>query len=423
MGTVPDFRLLKGDCLETLKTLESNSIDSCVCDPPYHLQSIQKRYSAENAAPIPESRGALHRLTKGFMGKTWDGGDIAFRTDVWKEVFRVLKPGGYLIAFGGTRTMHRITCAIEDSGFEIRDQLAWCYWSGFPKSHNISKAIDRSANAKREVIAKKKQTGSKFKLTEIIMDNGGFNDPNRTEYNITKPKTTEARTWNGWGTALKPAYEPACMARKPIEKGLTVAENVIKWGTGAINIDATRYKYGDPCWPGPQEKSGLKPYTRQVPQRESQAANHQNVTYRDHPQGRWPANLYQCPKPNRAEKEAGLQHLQPIAGHEAVHRKEGSAGLDNPRAGAGRTSKEVLNTHPTVKPIGILEFLCKLTTRKGGTILDPFLGSGSTAVAGLINDFNVIGCELTEEYWPIIEGRVQHAREEWHRRNAQYKLF
>jgi DNA modification methylase len=421
MGTVPDFRLLKGDCLETLKTLESNSIDSCVCDPPYHLQSIQKRFSADDAAPIPESRGALHRLTKGFMGKTWDGGDIAFRTDVWKEVYRVLKPGGYLIAFGGTRTMHRITCAIEDSGFEIRDQLAWCYWSGFPKSHNISKAIDRNLGAEPEVIGVGKMFGKS--KDKIYGDYAG-------EWHITKPASSEAIKWEGWGTALKPAYEPACMARKPIEKGLTVADNVIKWGTGAINIDATRYKYGDPCWPGPQHEMKIttnkgSKFRLAHEQMDNGGFNDpdREHTITPHALGRWPANLYQCSKPNRAEKEAGLQHLQPIAGHKAVHRKEGSAGLNNPRAGAGRTSKEVLNTHPTVKPLGILEFLCKLTTKKGGTILDPFLGSGSTAVAGLINDFNVIGCELTEEYWPIIEGRVQHAREEWHRRNAQYKLF
>lgn len=421
MGTVPDFRLLKGDCLETLKTLESNSIDSCVCDPPYHLQSIQKRFSAEDAAPIPESRGAFHNLSKGFMGKTWDGGDIAFRTDVWKEVYRVLKPGGYLIAFGGTRTMHRITCAIEDSGFEIRDQLAWCYWSGFPKSHNMGINIEKKyAGMKSRGTAVKHAVGQEnYAKPQSIRD--GF-EP-------FKPTHPEAIKWNGWGTALKPAYEPACMARKPIEKGLTVAENVVKWGTGAINIDATRYKYGDPCWPGPNHNCNYqwndnRPDNFQYYREEYKKDISKQFDLSQYkPNGRWPANLYQCPKPNRAEKEAGLQHLEPIAGHEAVHRKEGSAGLNNPRAGAGRTSKEVLNTHPTVKPIGILEYLCKLTTRKGGTILDPFLGSGSTAVAGLINDFNVIGCELTEEYWPIIEGRVQHAREVWERRNAQYKLF
>lgn len=422
MGTVPDFRLLKGDCLETLKTLESNSIDSCVCDPPYHLQSIQKRFSADDAAPIPESRGALHRLTKGFMGKTWDGGNIAFRTDVWKEVFRVLKPGGYLIAFGGTRTIHRITCAIEDSGFEIRNQLAWCFWSGFPKSHNIGINIE------------KKYAGMKSRGTAVKHAVGQENYATPQSYNQGlepfKPTHPEAIKWNGWGTALKPAYEPACMARKPIEKGLTVAENVIKWSTGAINIDANRLANGDPAWPGPQHEMKIttnkgSKFRLAHEQMDNGGFNDpdREHTITPHALGRWPANLYQCPKPNRAEKEAGLQHLQPIAGHEAVHRKEGSAGLNNPRAGAGRTSKEVLNTHPTVKPLGILEYLCKLTTRKGGTILDPFLGSGSTAVAGLINDFNVIGCELTEEYWPIIEGRVQHAREEWERRNAQYKLF
>ena len=241
---VPEFRLLKGDCLETLKTIPDNSVDSVVCDPPYHLQSIVKRYGQEGSAPAQEGTdGLFKRSSKGFMGKTWDGGDIAFRTDVWRECLRVLKPGGHLIAFGGTRTIHRITCAIEDAGFEIRDQLGWIYYSGFPKSHNVSKGIDRHLGGNREVVLEYKQSGSKFKLTEMIMDNGGFNDPDRSSYSITAPATPQAKQWDGWGTALKPAQEPACLARKPISEK-SIASNVLKWGTGGLNIDECRFAYG-----------------------------------------------------------------------------------------------------------------------------------------------------------------------------------
>ena len=360
---IPEFRLLKGDCLETLKQLEDNSIDAVLCDPPYHLTSTTGN-------------------DKGFMGKSWDGGDIAFRTDVWRECYRVLKPGGHLVAFGGTRTIHRITCAIEDSGFEIRDQLNWLYFSGFPKSLNISKAT-----------------------------------------------SIDAKEWKGWGTALKPAAEPACLARKPLEKGLTVAENVVKWGTGGLNIDKSRFRYGDPCWVGPNEdcshfwddthQDNFQYYKESTLDRKKPSSL---KSYKP-TGGRWPANIYNCKKPSRAEKEAGLEHLPSITGAEAVGRKEGSAGVNNPRAGAGRTAAEIKNTHPTVKPIGLFSWLANLICRPGGTILDPFVGSGTTAVAGILEGFDVIGCELTPEYWPIIEGRVTWAEKEWKNKHRQYKLF
>ena len=380
---IPEFRLLKGDCLKTLQQLEDNSIDAVLCDPPYHLQSIVKRFSAEDAKEAQYGKdGLFQRASKGFMGKSWDGGDIAFRTDVWRECYRVLKPGGHLVAFGGTRTIHRITCAIEDSGFEIRDQLNWLYFSGFPKSLNISKAT-----------------------------------------------SIDAKEWKGWGTALKPAAEPACLARKPLEKGLTVAENVVKWGTGGLNIDKSRFRYGDPCWVGPNEdcshfwddthQDNFQYYKESTLDRKKPSSL---KSYKP-TGGRWPANIYNCKKPSRAEKEAGLEHLPSITGAEAVGRKEGSAGVNNPRAGAGRTAAEIKNTHPTVKPIGLFSWLANLICRPGGTILDPFVGSGTTAVAGILEGFDVIGCELTPEYWPIIEGRVTWAEKEWKNKHRQYKLF
>jgi site-specific DNA-methyltransferase (adenine-specific) len=417
---VPEFRLLKGDCLETLKTIPDNSVDSVVCDPPYHLQSIVQRYGKEGSAPAQEGTdGLFKRSSKGFMGKTWDGGDIAFRPDVWKECLRVLKPGGHLIAFGGTRTIHRITCAIEDAGFEIRDQLGWIYYSGFPKSHCVSKGIDRHLGADREVVGNKRSgIGSGSSYGKIV----GSPNPDTNIVSVTAPATPQAEQWDGWGTALKPAQEPACLARKPISEK-SIAANVLKWGTGGLNIDACRFAYGDPCWVGPADEvsniaGSIRGGVTGLGKRMSGQVNN-----RPHPGGRWPANIYACPKPSRTEKEAGLQHLDPIAGHDAVSRAEGSAGLDNPRAGAGRTADEIRNTHPTVKPTNLFRWLCRLVTPPGGTVLDPFLGSGTTAVSAILEGFDAVGCELTEEYHPIIEGRIDEAYKAWRNENRQYRLF
>ncbi len=421
---IPEFKLLKGDCLETLKQLEDNSIDAVLCDPPYHLQSIVKRFSAEDAKESQYGKdGLFQRASKGFMGKSWDGGDIAFRTDVWRECYRVLKPGGHLVAFGGTRTIHRITCAIEDSGFEIRDQLNWLYFSGFPKSRNISLDIDKAAG-KAETLTGGYCYGTVDKIRRPKLDNVGDGAPKHT------PTSEDAKKWEGWGTALKPAAEMATLARKPLEKGLTVAQNVLKWGTGGLNIDKSRFRYGDSCWVGPDNE--LKTTTSKGPKFKSAYEQMDNGGFnspdREHhiepnPHGRWPANIYQCPKPSRAEKEAGLEHLSSITGAESVGRKEGSAGVNNPRAGAGRTAAEIKNTHPTVKPVRLFSWLANLICRPGGIILDPFLGSGTTAVSGILEGFDIIGCELTPEYWPIIEGRVAWAYNSWRDKHRQYKLF
>jgi DNA modification methylase len=415
---VPQFTLLKGDCLETLKTLEDNSIDSVLCDPPYHLQSIVDRYGDTDSAP-PKfgTDGAFQRSSRGFMGKTWDGGDIAFRTDVWKECLRVLKPGGHLVAFGGTRTMHRITCAIEDSGFQVRDQLHWIYFSGFPKNHNISKAIDKAAGAERKVLGARKRAGSSNTNSLGVFKNS---------LEVTKPATPEAEQWSNWGTALKPACEPACLARKPLEKGLTIAENVLKWGTGGINIEESRFAYGDPCWVGPQEIGDPNRYKNTSGGSFNGSLSDDKRSFDPvvgHPLGRWPANIYQCPKPSRAEKEAGLDHLVKKTGFDLNGRKPENVGHLNAAAGTGRTSTAIANTHPTIKPTKLFEWIAQLITPPGGVILDPFLGSGTTAVSGLTLGFDVVGCELTEEYWPIIEGRVNHALKQWYNANAQYKLF
>ena len=339
-----DFTLLKGNCLDKLKELPDNSIDAIVTDPPYEL---------------------------GFMGKSWDATGIAYSVELWGECLRVLKHGGHLVAFSGSRTVFPMGVAIAESGFEVRDMISWIYTSGFPKSLDIYKHTDKD------------------------------------EY-------------KGWGTALKPAQEPAVLARKPIDPDCSsIAENVLKWGTGAINIDAGRFAYGNDCWFGDTSEIVDRGIIKNGSFDKSKSGDpnfKKNTSEFIIPHvsdlGRWPANVFQCSKPQRSEKEQGLDHLTGKTGAEATHRKEGSAGLNNPRAGAGRTADEVKNFHPTVKPIKLMRWLCRLLTPKGGTVLDPFLGSGTTAVSAILEGFNAIGCEMTEDYYPIIQGRVNWAKAE-----------
>jgi site-specific DNA-methyltransferase (adenine-specific) len=224
------------------------------------------------------------------------------------------------------------------------------------------------------------------------------------------------------------------LLRKPLEKGLSIAQNVLKHGTGALNIDACRFGYGDPCWVGPNE---VLDYSNQSDENiyasymkgsgQKYKEEHHNPTKRSvqsNDQGRWPANLYQCPKASRSEREDGLDHLESMSGADVVDRKEGSAGLDNPRAGAGRTANEVRNIHPTVKPIKLMRWCCRLVGgQKGSVILDPFTGSGTTGAAALLEGFDFIGMELTDEYLPIIDGRIEAAKEQYKLENAQLSLF
>ena len=312
------FTLLKGDCLERLKELEDASIDAVVSDPPYEIDFMA-------------------------LKEGWDRSGIAYSVELWSECLRVLKPGGHLIAFCATRTVHRMTVGIEDAGFEIRDQLCWCYESGFPKSLNVSKQFEDGSE--------------------------------------------EAKRFEGWGTALKPAFEPAVLARKPVDG--TIANNFLLHGVGGLNIEKTRFPYGDPIWFGSGED-----------------LEETNV-------GRWPANIVRFKKAQRSEREEGLDHLEAKKGFEAVHRKEGSAGVQNPRAGAGRTSETVKNFHPTVKPLELMRWLVRLVTPEEGVVLDPFLGSGTTAAAAMLEGVSCVGCEVTSDYWPIIEGRVEHAKRQY----------
>ena len=372
-----------GDCVEVMRSLPDNSIDSIVTDAPYGI---------------------------GFMSRDWDH---SVPSEEWaRECLRVLKDGGHLICFAATRTVHRLAVAVEDAGFEIRDQLGWCYYSGFPKSMDISKQIDKMAGVEREIVGE-------YQVTRDL-SGGSWKDlhtkPNKaTMQNITKPTTKEAQYWQGWGTALKPAYEPCVLARKPIAEK-NVASQVLKTGTGAINIDACRFGYGDPCWIGPQDELQQKePILNKAHGHKNNSNNRlqkntskyliSNVS----DLGRWPANLYQCPKPSRSEREEGLADLESKAGFEAVNRKEGSAGVDNPRAGAGRTAGEVKNFHPTVKPVNLMRWLIRLVTPVNGLVLEPFLGSGTTGVASSLEGFRSIGIEQEPDYADICLQRIKNA--------------
>jgi len=363
--------ILKGNCLETLKTLADNSVDSIVTDPPYEL---------------------------GFMGKTWDASGIAYNQDLWAECLRVLKPGGHLLAFSGSRTYHRMTVAIEDAGFEIRDQIMWLYGSGFPKSLDVSKAIDKAAGLLEHEASAFTVAGRTDKNLPSPVTKG---------YEPPKPQSPEAQRWQGWGTALKPAHEPICVARKPLTG--TVASNVLEWGTGALNIDGSRV--GD-------EKLNLLPAGSMsgTSMRGPDPKGSESHTVI----GRWPANVihdgsdevlagfpndagrfFYCAKASKSERNAGLEGMVERRPDERTETGMGTFA----EKGVAKQS----NFHPTVKPLALMRYLIKLVTPPSGTVLDPFLGSGSTAVACVLEGFDWIGCEMTEDYWPIIEARVEWA--------------
>lgn len=384
---IGDQYVLCGDCVEIMRSFPENSISAIVTDPPYGID---------------------------FMSSSWDSSVPG--SDWARECFRVLKPGGHIVAFGATRAIHRMVCALEDEGFEIRDMINWLYFSGFPKSMDISKQIDKMKGVQREVVGERDKLeswqGGSFRARDT-----GYE---QTSIPITKPTTEEAIHWSGWGTALKPACEPAILCRKPIEKGLNVSENVLKWGTGAINIDACRFGYGDPCWVGPQSDQshqwdldrwddspigtlGGRKQKRFVSIKENKPVG-----------GRFPANIYQCAKPSRSERETGLDDLQARIPPAVQHQKDTKPnkwekGINDPRAGTGRTAGEVKNFHPTVKPTKLMAWLCRLLTPKGGIVLDTFLGSGTTGVSASMEGFKFIGTEMNPEYCDIALQRIKHA--------------
>ena len=432
--------VLRGDCLEVMRTLPENSVDAVVTDPPYEL---------------------------GFMGKSWDSAGVSYDPATWAEALRVLKPGGHLLAFGGSRTYHRIAVAIEDAGFEIRDSLMWIYGSGFPKSLDVSKSMDKRRNDKAAVYAvtafvraardaaglKNKDIDAHFKTNgmaghwtsatsqpacptwdqwlelqrllgfgtemdaEVWRLNGRKGTPGEAwaarevvghfksslggtvaagERNqdiieehrnkvvpLTAPATDEAKRWDGWGTALKPSHEPIVLARKPLIG--TVAENVLAFGTGALNIDASRIgSEGGTARAGKADKPN-----------EAGWANLRGHGIEAINAGRWPANTLW-------DEEAAAQLDASTPAQPSRFFYVAKPGKKERNAG------DTANIHPTVKPIQLMRYLIRLITPPGGVVLDPFLGSGTTACAAVLEGFDYIGIEQTPEYADIAEARIKH---------------
>jgi DNA modification methylase len=388
------YILFNDDCLEKMKTLDESSVDSIVTDPPYGLS---------------------------FMGKGWDHGVPG--KDFWVEALRVAKPGAHLLAFGGTRTFHRLACAIEDAGWEIRDTVMWVYGSGFPKSHDVSKAIDRAAGAEREVVGTKRLGGNAAQSTK---EKGGTYASNTNSVGvkainvpITAPATDAAKQWEGWGTALKPAWEPIIVARKPLIG--TVAENVLKHGTGALNIDGSRIGEPLPATTYKQPVMNGGKYGDSDAQRIITTVS----------QGRWPANVIHdgsdevlagfpvttqngyranpSTKHNQHRNNTYGKYQDTFTVGERGFNDTGSAARFFYCAKASKADRDERNHHPTVKPTDLMRYLCRLVTPLGGLVLDPFCGSGSTGKAAMLENFKFIGIEKEAEYIEIAKARIENA--------------
>ncbi len=377
--------LRHGDCLAIMREMPDASVDAVVTDPPYGLA---------------------------FMGKRWDY-DVP-SVDIWAECLRILKPGGHLLAFAGTRTQHRMAVRIEDAGFEIRDMIAWVYGSGFPKSLDVSKAIDKAAGVEREVVGVHRRHGGGS------AESGSMSGPLGTasELPLTAPATPAASQWSGWGTALKPALEPITVARKPLVG--TVAANVLEHGTGALNVDGCRVKGAPPSVPQPVFNS---PTGRTYGMKTGEGRNGEM----SQAAGRWPANLIHdgseevvtlFPMTESGSRRAGKHRVaggQGRYGEFAVGElpeivgDSGSAARFFYCAKASKADRGDDNNHPTVKPTDLMRYLCRLVTPPGGTVLDPFAGSGSTGKAAALEGFRFIGIEREAEYVEIARARIAAA--------------
>jgi DNA modification methylase len=425
--------IIHGDCIEQMKFLPDCSIDSIVTDPPYEL---------------------------GFMNKGWDSSGIAYNVNVWRECFRLLKPGGHLLSFGGTRTYHRMAVAIEDAGFEIRDQINWVYGSGFPKSLDISKAIDKAGGT--EKVVGKGRAGK----TALGQSSEWNKTNNPHEFNITEPNSPDAIKWNGYGTALKPAHEPIVVARKPIEG--TVANNVLKHGCGGLNIDGCRVgtddglgrpyggdnkiygkfnmengtRTGDDLqgrFPANLIHDGSEEVVREFPQTTSGGGQknkgdnrcifNTGKTKLNSLDGNWESSkgfaarffkscpideadyacLFYCAKASKKERNMGCEGLE----EKDIKGAVGMPVIDNGRSveyeSHGKKYERKTrgkNTHPTVKPLSLMRYLVRLVTPPDGTVLDPFVGSGTTIMAAVQECFNGIGIEQDADSVAIAKCRV-----------------
>ena len=543
------MRLLLGDCLEKLKELDDNSIDSIVTDPPYGLSFMGKDWDKKKATQETKSQ-VVKGLGAG-MKMTTLADNIEFEkwvTEWSMECMRVLKPGGYMLAFGGSRMYHRLASGVENAGFEVRDQLMWIYGSGFPKSLNIGKGIDKKGGqnlswfidyvlevAEEKNISKKeltmlfpskngKPTGWLWNkknsqgitleqyntlkdFLDLPFDNieeaerevigrgkagltGGTiaNFSGEREFDITAPATDEAKQWEGWGTALKPAHEPIVMARKPLSEK-TVVENVLEWGTGGINIEDSRIKYDENNKPIPQLAQGKTQVNSSKTMFDGQSLNKSKTeaVIGGSLEGRFPANVifdeeagkildeqsgitksgdftqkgqssnteqpggwktsnrefkvykgdsggasrfFYCPKTSKTDRNEGLEDFEDKEGLRTTgkglsnvirkcptHGKSIPSGYSTYECGCkfefsdDQTVKSTKNIHPTVKPTDLMLYLIRLITPKGGTTLDPFMGSGSTGKAAVRGGFDFVGIEMDEEYMEIATARIQYEQD------------
>ena len=416
--------ILNGDCIEEMQKLidDGVQVDSVVTDPPYEL---------------------------GFMGRSWDSTGIAFQKETWELAYKLLKPGGHLLAFSASRNYHRMAVAIEDVGFEIRDQMMWLYGSGFPKSMNVGKAFDKKLGNERVKTGVMKTHSNKGMIDSeerTAIGAGSFGQV------VSEEVTIGNSEWEGWGTALKPAHEPIVMARKPLSEK-SIVDNVLKHGTGAINIDECRIEGNDAKYPdtnpdfkdigrqskeaigidklsfGQTENAKRKKVVRK-PRNESgvwtdgnSGMKAEGTQYADaDPKGRFPANVmhdgldtewsryFYCPKVSKAERNKGLDNFK-------IEKTKGGGGTsnntwyeDDVNAASGKFGSEKApskNIHPTVKPQKLMQYLCRMVTPKGGIILDMFMGSGSTGMAAKDEGFDFIGIEKEKEYFKIAEARIE----------------
>jgi len=419
------IKIICGDSLVELKKLSENSVDSICCDPPYGLS---------------------------FMGKKWDY-DVP-SVEMWKEALRVLKPGGHLLSFGGSRTYHRMAVAIEDAGFEIRDQIMYVYGSGFPKSLNIGKAVDKLQGNKREDLGKSPASRDNAPNHTVIA-RGAFSGDAR----ITKGSSP----YEGWGTALKPSHEPIVVARKPLSES-TIAENVLKWGTGGINIDG--------CRVGTETtRTTIKDLSQAHGNQFGKAGiKYPTQGYKDNPPGRFPANFihdgsdevvglfpdtgkstggnsgvrgndvygkygdsqlgvnpgfgdsgsaarfFYCAKASKKDRNEGLEGFEEKqttggGGLTAGFREDGSYETASAGGKYGSIKAKQTNSHPTVKPTALMQYLVRFVTPVGGTVLDCFMGSGSTGKACVLEGFDFIGIEIEKEYCDIATARIAFLQE------------
>lgn len=413
------YKIYNGDMLDMLQVIKLESIDAIVCDPPYEL---------------------------GFMNKSWDSTGIAFKKETWQNCFEVLKPGGYLLAFGGSRTYHRIACAIEDAGFEIRDCVMYLYGTGFPKSMDIAKALE----AKLTLGSSNPKDFKKLNGEQITRGNWGYatmqleqgyrnknydtEAESETYLGKLEPTTDLAKEWQGWGTCLKPAYEPIIVARKPF-KG-SVVDNIIKYRVGGINIDGCRV--GEGRFPANVITDGSEEVRSGLPETKSSGGNYTMQDFSNFKSSMMHFTNKKCEKPrincdkpfpidsgsamryfysakaSKKDRDEGLDAFQDKTFHSVLNQKNGSGDrLDGAKTPIRK------NIHPTCKPTELMQYLVRLVSPKGATILDPFMGSGSTGKAVMFENrerdanYKFIGIELTDEYLPIAQARIEYARDKF----------